>query len=727
MTSFTLANLTDITAGTITLTGDVTGSGSGSITTTIAANAVTYAKFQQVAASSLVGNPTGSLANAQGITLGATLSFSASTLQTAALTGDVTTAANSFVTTIAAAAVTYAKIQNVAASRLLGNPTGGAASVSEISLGATLTFSGTTLQTLALSGDVTTAANSFSTTISASAVTYAKIQNVTASRLLGNPTGSAAAPSEISLGAAFTFSGTALQTVAFTGDVTTAANSVSTSIAANAVTFAKFQQIAGLSVVGNSGTATANTAAITGTANQVLIVNSSGTALGFGQVNLGSASAITGTLPIGNGGTSQTTAAAARGSSGLNIDEMTTVGDANYTILSTDRTVATNAAFTAARTWTLPAANAVNAGQVVEIVDRAAAITSANTLTVVRAGTDTINGGTTIVLGAADARVSLKSDGATKWTVANHDGPRLIIFTANGTYTPSPDAMHVYVQVIGAGGSGGGGAKQAASTAVSGGGGGGAGAWADGWFPVSALGASVSVTVGGQTTGGAGATVNSTAGGVGNVGGTSSFGTFLTAFGGGGGQGGALNAASGGGGGGGNISAGNSGSAGTGGFGGFPQSNTGNNNQGGSGGNAPGQNVPGGGSGGGGSPNGTGAGGNSGQVIANGTGGGAGGGVSAANAAQSGGSAERSNWWQSFASGGGAGVAGSPGNGSSAGWSVGQGGGGGGGGASAAPGAGGAGGIPGGGGGGGGSNNGNTNNGGTGGVGARGEVRIWEF
>lgn len=48
---------------------------------------------------------------------------------------------------IGAAAVTYAKIQNVTAARLLGNPTGGAAAPSEISLGTGLSFSGSTLNT----------------------------------------------------------------------------------------------------------------------------------------------------------------------------------------------------------------------------------------------------------------------------------------------------------------------------------------------------------------------------------------------------------------------------------------------------------------------------------------------------------------------------------------------------------------------------------------------------
>jgi hypothetical protein len=65
---------------TIALTGDVTGSGTGSFATAIGANKVTYSQFQQVAASSLVGNPTGSLANAQAISLGTGLILSGTTL-----------------------------------------------------------------------------------------------------------------------------------------------------------------------------------------------------------------------------------------------------------------------------------------------------------------------------------------------------------------------------------------------------------------------------------------------------------------------------------------------------------------------------------------------------------------------------------------------------------------------------------------------------------------------
>ena len=68
----------------------------------IANNAVTYAKFQQVAASSLIGNATGSTANVGAISIGATLVFSGSALQTGAGTGDVTWSANSFATSLVA-------------------------------------------------------------------------------------------------------------------------------------------------------------------------------------------------------------------------------------------------------------------------------------------------------------------------------------------------------------------------------------------------------------------------------------------------------------------------------------------------------------------------------------------------------------------------------------------------------------------------------------------------
>lgn len=258
-------------------TGDVTSS-SNSFLLTIAADAVTttkilnaavtYAKIQNVAASSLLGNPTGGSASASEISLGTTLSFVGSSIQTVAHTGDVTSGANSFALTISTdavttskilnAAVTYSKIQNVSGTRLLGNPTGVSASVSEISPGATFTFSGSTLQTVALTGDVTSSANSFSTTITNAAVTYAKIQNVTASRLLGNPTGISASLSEIAIGSTLAFSGSTIQTTALTGDVTASANSFLTTIANAAVTYVKMQNVSASRLLGNPTGSTAS-------------------------------------------------------------------------------------------------------------------------------------------------------------------------------------------------------------------------------------------------------------------------------------------------------------------------------------------------------------------------------------------------------------------------------------------------------------------------------------
>ncbi|MDR5729864.1 MAG: hypothetical protein RB191_20830, partial [Terriglobia bacterium] len=130
-TSITLGttNITFVESGTLG-SSVVAGTGlsfSGS-TLNISNNGVAYAQFQQVAASSLVGNPTGSLANAQGITLGATLAFSSSVLETAAMTGDVTATANSFATTVA-------KIAGVS----VGTPTG----TGNVVFSASPTFSGT--------------------------------------------------------------------------------------------------------------------------------------------------------------------------------------------------------------------------------------------------------------------------------------------------------------------------------------------------------------------------------------------------------------------------------------------------------------------------------------------------------------------------------------------------------------------------------------------------------
>lgn len=93
-------------AGFPALTGNVT-TAAGSLATTIAANVVTYAKFQQVAASSLVGNPTGALANAQGVTLAGGLTFTGTTLTVGALTPTSVVSTGALTSSSATAGVGY--------------------------------------------------------------------------------------------------------------------------------------------------------------------------------------------------------------------------------------------------------------------------------------------------------------------------------------------------------------------------------------------------------------------------------------------------------------------------------------------------------------------------------------------------------------------------------------------------------------------------------------------
>lgn len=138
--------------GITDLTGDVTGTGPGSTATTIANDAVSFAKMQNIATDSLIGRDTAGTGDPENITLNATLSMSAGTLQRAALTGDVTAPAGSNATTIANNAVTTAKMVQLGAYKFWANDTNVAANAAEHSfqdegetaITATITFTGTT-------------------------------------------------------------------------------------------------------------------------------------------------------------------------------------------------------------------------------------------------------------------------------------------------------------------------------------------------------------------------------------------------------------------------------------------------------------------------------------------------------------------------------------------------------------------------------------------------------
>lgn len=154
------------------LTGDVTGTGPGATATTIANNAVTNAKFRQSANGTVVGNSSGGTANVSDQTVieplelttnSLALHFDAAslvivggtTLERGALIGDVTASTGSNSTTIASNVVSYGKMQQGSAHVLIGNPTGGTANLSEITLGSGLSFSGTTLTASGSGGTLT--------------------------------------------------------------------------------------------------------------------------------------------------------------------------------------------------------------------------------------------------------------------------------------------------------------------------------------------------------------------------------------------------------------------------------------------------------------------------------------------------------------------------------------------------------------------------------------------
>jgi len=127
---------------TITLTGDVTGSGTGSFAATIANDAVTYAKMQNVsAASRLLGRGDSGSGDPQEITLGSGLTMTGTTLSASGGgggvsdgdKGDITVSGSGATWTIDNDVVSYAKIQNVSATdRLLGRSTAGAGDIEEI-------------------------------------------------------------------------------------------------------------------------------------------------------------------------------------------------------------------------------------------------------------------------------------------------------------------------------------------------------------------------------------------------------------------------------------------------------------------------------------------------------------------------------------------------------------------------------------------------------------------
>lgn len=160
------------------LTGDVTAS-TGSNATAIAANAVTYAKFQQVAANSLVGNNTGSAANAVAVPMASAATASAVALRDANANLTVNSVIEAIQTVASAAGTTTLTVSSPQLTQITGTTTqtvvlpnattlanGQSFTVTNRSTGLVTvqTNGGATLQTMAASSQLTATVISNGTT-----------------------------------------------------------------------------------------------------------------------------------------------------------------------------------------------------------------------------------------------------------------------------------------------------------------------------------------------------------------------------------------------------------------------------------------------------------------------------------------------------------------------------------------------------------------------------------
>lgn len=247
---------------TITLSGDVSGSGATAIAVSIGANKVTRGMLAAAVGATILG-ATGA-GNVTDLTAAQAKTFLAITA------GDVS-GLGFFATGTNAANLTG----TVAAAQLPA-------------------FSG---------GDVTSSAGSAVLSIGAGKVTLAMQANMATASVVYRKTAGSGAPEvqtlatlKTDLGLTGTNSGD--QTITLSGDVSgSGTGAITATIGANKVVDTMLRQSAGLSVIGRSGNTTGNVADITGAANGVLRV--SGTTLAFGAVDLATAM-VTGDLPYAN-------------------------------------------------------------------------------------------------------------------------------------------------------------------------------------------------------------------------------------------------------------------------------------------------------------------------------------------------------------------------------------------------------------------------------------------
>ena len=317
-----------------TVSGDLTNA-TGVFT--IGSAKVTYAKFVNGGGLSFVGRSASSAGVQADITGTANqipiVNNAGTSLAFVTVSGDLTNVTGAF--TIAAAAVSYAKIANGTGLSLIGRSASSAGVNADLVGTANqipiVNNAGTSLAFVTVSGDLTNVTGAF--TIAAAAVTYAKMQNISAASLLlgrGSAAG-AGVPQEITLGTNLSMSGTTLNAsgsggIAFPQSVTSGVSggvpyfSSTTVMSAGALLAASAVVLGGgagnppattttgtgvVTAIGNAVNTAGGlaTSAVTSLSSLVTVGTLTGGATGAGfTVALGT-STITGILGSANGGT----------------------------------------------------------------------------------------------------------------------------------------------------------------------------------------------------------------------------------------------------------------------------------------------------------------------------------------------------------------------------------------------------------------------------------------
>ena len=126
------------------------------------------------------------------------------------------------------------------------------------------------------------------------------------------------------------------------------------------------------------------------------------------------------------------------------------VADSAYTASAADRLIAYTS-ITSPRIVSLPAASAYPTGTRLLVVDESGSVTATNAITLSRAGSDTIVGGTSVSIQQAYGFVGIESNGVSAWTIVDIPSGGLsgVVTVSGGGTGVSPKSVRYNVAAVG--------------------------------------------------------------------------------------------------------------------------------------------------------------------------------------------------------------------------------------------------------------------------------------